>query len=150
MSDLTDLYGDVILDHYKKPRNFRAMEAPDRRAVGSNPLCGDRLSVFLKLEGDRVKDVTFQGAGCAISQASASMMTQAVVGKTLPEIRVIAGKFREMVMRDATKPYESVGLEKLEVFSGVAEFPVRVKCAILAWHALEAALKGGEETVSTE
>jgi nitrogen fixation NifU-like protein len=148
MSELSDLYQEVILDHNRRPRNFRAIEDPTRRQEGYNPLCGDRLTLYVALEGDRIRDVSFQGSGCAISKASASLMTEALKGKTVEEARALFARFHEMV----TSPPESEvpDLGKLAVLAGVREFPTRVKCASLAWHTLNAAVAGGEGTVSTE
>jgi nitrogen fixation NifU-like protein len=151
VSELRELYQEVILDHSKKPRNFGAMPDATRQADGHNPLCGDRATVFVRLEGDRVAEVKFQGAGCSISTASASMMTDAVKGKTVAETEDLFERFHRLVTRDAASreaPDESLG--KLAVFSGVSEFPVRVKCASLAWHTLKAALEGDTRPVSTE
>jgi nitrogen fixation protein NifU and related proteins len=150
MSDLRDLYQDVILEHSKTPRNFRVQPAADHKAEGFNPLCGDRFTIYVTLEGDAIKDVSFQGAGCAISKASASMMTQSVKGKTMAEAEKIFERFHEMVTGQAEKSAEESDLGKLTVFSGVCEFPVRVKCATLAWHTLHAALEGKQDPVSTE
>ena len=150
MSELGDLYGEVILDHYKRPQNFRVLPDANRTTEGHNPLCGDHLILYVRLEGDRIADIGFQGNGCAISRASSSIMTQAVKGKTRAEFEELFHKFHAMVTRDAGQPREPGDLGKLEVFSGVSEFPVRVKCATLAWHTLEAALKGTGEKVSTE
>lgn len=140
-SDLRDLYQEVILDHNKKPRNFRALDAPARRADGHNPLCGDRVTIFVRLDGDRIEDVAFQGSGCAISKASASMMTDSVKGHTLGEVDALFQAFQTMVTTPSDVAVDIDGLGKLEVFSGVREYPSRVKCASLAWHALRAALK---------
>ena len=150
MSELTDLYQEVILDHNRRPRNFRAMEAASRTQEGYNPLCGDRLTLYVKLDGDRIGDVSFQGTGCAISKASASLMTDAVKGKTVKEARTIFERFHEMV----TSPPEAAVPEmgKLAVLAGVREFPTRVKCASLAWHTLKAAVADSDDKspVSTE
>jgi nitrogen fixation NifU-like protein len=148
MSDLSDLYQDLIKDHSKRPRNFRVLEDANRRLEGYNPLCGDRFTVYLKLEGDVVKDVAFQGSGCAISTASASIMTQALKGKTRAEAEELFQKFHQLLTTDAPADEEELG--KLSVFAGVRRFPVRVKCATLAWHTLRAALHGEDHTVSTE
>ncbi len=149
MSSLSGLYQDVILEHNRAPRNFRSMEDADRHAEGRNPLCGDQITVWLKLDGDIVSDVSFQGAGCAISKASASLMTQAVKGKTRAEVERLFQRFRQLVT--GALPAEATeNLGKLAVFSGVAEFPIRVKCASLSWHALKAALEGSGEATSTE
>src|SRR5947209_8480205 len=150
MSDLRELYQEVILDHYKKPRNFRKLEGPCRHVEGYNPLCGDRVTVYLKLEGDVVKDVSFQGAGCAISTASASMMTEILKGKTRAEVEQIFRRFHELVTAQPDAEFNADDLGKLAVFSGVREFPVRVKCATLAWHTLKAALDEKAKPVSTE
>lgn len=145
--DLNDLYQQVILDHSKRPRNFRVIEGATAQARGQNPLCGDNFTVYLTVENDLVKDVSFQGDGCAISKASASMMTEAMKGKSKAEAEKIFGHFHDLITQGG-KGDESLG--KLTVLSGVNRFPARVKCAILSWHALNAALKGGEAIVSTE
>ena len=150
MSDLRELYQSVILDHNKKPRNFREPDGANRCARGDNPLCGDKLTVFLTIEDDVVKDAAFLGTGCAISTASASLMTEAVKGGSTAAAEKLFEGFHALVTSDATAPVEDRGLGKLEVFAGVSEFPVRVKCAILAWHTMRAALGGGAEMVSTE
>jgi nitrogen fixation NifU-like protein len=146
-ADLNDLYQEVILDHNKRPRNFRVLDRPSHHAEGFNPLCGDRLNLFLTVEGDRIADVGFQGSGCAISKASASLMTDAVKGRSVAEARDLVERFRRMVTTPSDKSVEDLG--KLSVLSGVREFPVRVKCASLAWHTLKAALDR-EEKASTE
>ncbi|MCI0420513.1 MAG: SUF system NifU family Fe-S cluster assembly protein [Acidobacteria bacterium] len=150
MSDLRDLYQEVILDHTKHPRNFGTLEHANCKADGFNPLCGDRLSLFLSVEDGVVKDVRFQGSGCAISTASASMMTESIKGKTRAEAEVLFEKFHQMLTGKPGIEFESDELGKLAVFSGVKEFPVRVKCATLAWHTLNAALKNEREPASTE
>ena len=147
MSDLSELYQEVILDHNKRPRNFRAIESPTHRAEGYNPLCGDRLNLYVKVDGDIITDVAFQGTGCAISKASASLMTDAVKGHTVGEARELFERFHNVVTTPPDQPVEDLG--KLSVLAGVREFPVRVKCASLAWHTLKAAL-GREQRVSTE
>jgi nitrogen fixation NifU-like protein len=147
-SELGDLYQEVILDHNRRPRNFRAMERAGRKAVGFNPLCGDRVTVYLDLEGDVVRDISFEGSGCAISKASASMMTESLKGKTREETEALFRTFHRLVTGET--PDGPAGLGKLVVFSGVSEFPVRVKCATLAWHTLKAALENRQEAVSTE
>lgn len=149
MSELNDLYQEVILDHNKNPRNFREIENADKTADGNNPLCGDALRVYVAMEDDRVKDVAFKGSGCAISKASASMMTQAVKGKTREEAEVLFDEFHRMVTGEIDAEAEETHLGKLKIFAGVLEFPARVKCASLSWHTLHAALQG-EEEVSTE
>jgi nitrogen fixation NifU-like protein len=145
--DLRDLYQEVILDHYKNPRNYGPMPAADHVAEGNNPLCGDRLKLYLSLAGGRVADVRFEGSGCAISKASASMMTAAVKGKSEDEVEDLFQRFHKMVTGDAS---QASGLGKLAALSGVSEFPVRVKCASLAWHTLKAAMSGAKDPVSTE
>jgi nitrogen fixation NifU-like protein len=149
MSDLKELYQQVILDHYKRPRNFQRLQEANRHAQGHNPLCGDDVSVYLKMDGDVIQDISFEGAGCAISKASASMMTAALKGKTRAEAEELFTKFHQMVTGDDGAP-DPLELGKLAVFCGVSEFPVRVKCASLAWHTLRAALDGKDGTVSTE
>jgi nitrogen fixation NifU-like protein len=148
-SDLRELYQEVILDHSKRPRNFHALPEANRKAEGYNPLCGDRETVYLELEGDVVKDVAFEGAGCAISTASASMMTESVKGKTRAEADALFERFRGLITGEP-EPQNAPDLGKLEVFAGVREFPIRVKCATLPWHTLKAALSGNGSTVSTE
>jgi nitrogen fixation NifU-like protein len=150
MSDLRELYQELIIDHSKRPRNFKVLEAAGRKAEGYNPLCGDKVTVFLELEDERVKNVSFQGSGCAISTASASVMTESVKGKTLAEVEALFDIFHRMVMGKPAATGNAPELGKLTVFSGVSEFPARVKCATLAWHTLHAALQGAGETVSTE
>ncbi|MBA3496383.1 MAG: SUF system NifU family Fe-S cluster assembly protein [Gemmatimonadota bacterium] len=142
MSSLSELYQNVILEHNRSPRNFRPMTDADRKADGHNPLCGDQVTVWVKLEGDVIGDVSFQGAGCAISKASASLMTGAVKGKRREEADALFDRFHRLVT--GTLPAgESETLGKLAVFSGVSQFPIRVKCASLSWHTLKAALEGG-------
>jgi nitrogen fixation protein NifU and related proteins len=150
MVDMRELYQEVILDHNKRPRNFRTQEHPSHHAVGHNPLCGDQLTLFLTLDGDTVKDASFQGSGCAISKASASMMTDAVKGKRLDEVESIFEAFHDMVTGDPGTELDEEALGKLAVFAGVCEFPARVKCASLAWHTLHAALHNEADRVSTE
>jgi len=149
MASLSGLYQDLILDHNRAPQNYRQMVDANRRADGTNPLCGDRLTVWLKVEDDTIKDVTFQGAGCAISKASASLMTAAVKGRTRTEVEALFERFRRLVTGDLPDS-EAGTLGKLAVFSGLSEFPVRVKCASLSWHALKAALNEPDAVVSTE
>ena len=152
MSDLEDLYQEIVLDHSSKPRNFRKLEDADRYLEGYNPFCGDKYTIYLKVSGDRIDDIGFQGSGCAISKASTSMMTERVKGKSQIEAGEIFDAFHQMITRAPDTdfdPDEEV-LGDLEVLSGVSEFPVRVKCAILSWHTLQAALEGREDTVSTE
>jgi nitrogen fixation NifU-like protein len=149
MATLNALYQELILDHNRAPRNYRSMENANRRVEGHNPLCGDRLTVWLRMEGDLIEDVAFQGSGCAISRASASLMTTAVKGKTRPEVEALVGRFHRLVT-GSLEPNEAESLGKLAVFSGVSQFPVRVKCATLSWHALKAALERPDAVVSTE
>jgi nitrogen fixation protein NifU and related proteins len=149
MSELSDLYQEVILEHNKNPRNFREIADADQYADGKNPLCGDALRVYVSLDGDTVTDVAFKGSGCAISKASASMMTQAVKGKTKHEAEMIFDEFHKMVTGDLDIETDENDLGKLKIFAGVLEFPARVKCASLSWHTLNAALHG-EDVVSTE
>lgn len=149
MSDLRDLYQEVILDHGKRPRNFRRPEGANHSADGHNPLCGDRLTVYVAVEDGVIVDVGFQGTGCAISTASASMMTEALHGRTVEEAEAMFGRFHDLLTGEAGADPEGVG--KLAVFEGVREFPVRVKCATLPWHTLRAALSSpGAAAVSTE
>jgi nitrogen fixation protein NifU and related proteins len=145
--DLSDLYQEVILDHNRRPHNFRAMDG-GRKAEGYNPLCGDRLTVYLRVENGRIADVSFQGSGCAISKASASLMTDSVKGKTLEEADALFARFHRMITRPAGEPVEDLG--KLSALGGVRQFPVRVKCASLAWHTLHSAIEARDEVVSTE
>ena len=150
--ELKDLYRDVILDHNKRPRNFGQLENPDARADGHNPLCGDRLTLSLKLDGDRVEDVRFEGKGCAISTASASMMTEAIKGKDRATIDALFTKVHTLLTEQNAVPSPDIG--KLAALSGVREFPARVKCASLCWHTLNAALEQSDAakpvTISTE
>ena len=146
--DLKDLYRDVILDHNKRPRNFGKLDGADAHADGHNPLCGDRLSVFVKMNGDRVEDLSFEGKGCAISTASASLMTEAVKGKDKAAIGALFEKVHNLLTQQDAVPGPELG--KLAALSGVREFPSRVKCASLCWHTLNAALDHGASTVSTE
>ena len=149
MSELSELYQQVILDHNKKPRNFRRLENPNHVAEGYNPLCGDQLKVYVQLEDDAVRDVSFEGSGCAISKAAASMMTQAVKGKSKEEVEQLFSEFHEMVAGESEIEDPAEHLGNLRIFSGVKEFPVRVKCATLPWHTLHAALNN-ERLTSTE
>lgn len=149
MSELNELYQEVILDHNKNPRNFREMESATNTADGNNPLCGDALRVYVEMEDDKVKDVAFKGSGCAISKASASMMTQVVKGKSKDDAEVLFDEFHKMVTGELDIEADENHLGKLKIFAGVLEFPARVKCASLSWHTLHAALSG-EEEISTE
>ncbi|MCM2268468.1 MAG: SUF system NifU family Fe-S cluster assembly protein [Thermoanaerobaculia bacterium] len=148
MNELQDLYQEILLDHYKRPRNFGPLAASDGDAEGHNPLCGDRVEVHVKLDGDRLTEVRFEGSGCAISTASASMMTEAVRGKSRQETAALYERFHELVTGAAPADDERLG--ELASLGGVREFPMRVKCATLAWHTLRAALEGGARSVSTE
>jgi nitrogen fixation protein NifU and related proteins len=150
MSDLRELYQELIIDHSKRPRNFRVLEGANRKSDGYNPLCGDKVTVFLELEGDRVQNISFQGSGCAISTASASVMTESIKGKTLEETEALFEVFHNLVTGKPPTNGKAPELGKLAVFSGVSEFPARVKCATLAWHTLHAALQGQGDPVSTE
>ncbi|MHB8604458.1 MAG: Fe-S cluster assembly sulfur transfer protein SufU [Thermoplasmatota archaeon] len=149
METIRELYQDVILDHGKHPRNFHKIDGT-AGVEGDNPLCGDHVTLYVKLDGDRIADIAFEGQGCAISKASASMMTQTLKGRSKGDAERMFHDFHEMLTHDLGKgtPPESLG--KLAVFAGVSEFPARVKCASLAWHTLHAALEGGAEKVSTE
>ncbi|HLG18824.1 MAG TPA: SUF system NifU family Fe-S cluster assembly protein [Bdellovibrionota bacterium] len=147
MTDARDLYQEVILDHYKRPRNFGPLPDADHKANGHNPLCGDRVTIYLSLKGDTLREVHFEGSGCAISTASASIMTEALKGKTQKEAEKLFDTFHNLV---TGKPAESSNLGKLAAFSGVSEYPARVKCASLAWHTLKAALENKNATVTTE
>jgi nitrogen fixation NifU-like protein len=146
MEELRELYQEVILEHSKHPRNFRALDAANHKAEGFNPLCGDHFTVYVDVQDGSIHDIAFQGAGCAISKASASMMTQSLKGKSQGEAEELFTKFHALVTGNGTG--DEIG--KLAAFSGVSEFPLRVKCATLAWHALRAALRGEKEAVSTE
>ncbi|HET9402594.1 MAG TPA: SUF system NifU family Fe-S cluster assembly protein [Candidatus Acidoferrales bacterium] len=150
MADLSELYQDVILEHSKSPRNFREIPNANHKAEGFNPLCGDHFTVFVQLEGDAIRDVSFQGSGCAISKASASMMTQSLKGKSREHAEKLFERFHSLVTGHAGENGAQPDLGKLAVFSGVSEYPVRVKCATLAWHTLKAALEGAQQPVSTE
>ena len=146
-AELQDLYQEVILDHNKRPRNFRAIE-DGQKAEGYNPLCGDRVTIYLRVENGRVVDASFQGTGCAISKASASLMTESVKGKTLQEVDELFEKFHQMITRAPDEPVDELG--KLSVLAGVRQFPVRVKCASLPWHTLRSAASAHDDLVSTE
>jgi len=150
MFDLRDLYQEVIRDHSKQPRNCHALEDATRKAEGFNPFCGDRVTVYLKIEDDVVQDISFQGTGCAISTASASMMTESLKGKSREEVEHLFERFHDLITGPPDEIPDTEGLGKLKVFAGVREFPLRVKCASLAWHTLRAALRGEAEPVTTE
>lgn len=147
MAELRDLYQEVIFDHYRRPRNFHTLEAANRKGEGYNPLCGDRVTLYLRVENDRIVNASFVGAGCAISIASASLMTEHLKGKTVEQARALFQAFQDLVTREGGDPQE---LGKLAVLAGVREFPARVKCATLGWHTLNAALTGMSSEVSTE
>ena len=149
MSELSELYQQVILDHNKKPRNFRKLEQANHSAEGYNPLCGDHLTIYIDLEDNSVKEIAFEGSGCAISKAAASMMTQAVKGKSREQAEELFNEFHAMVTGELDEEAEENKLGNLKIFAGVREFPVRVKCATLPWHTLQAALNN-EQHVSTE
>jgi nitrogen fixation NifU-like protein len=149
MSELNELYQQVILDHNKSPKNFRKIENATKEIEGYNPLCGDHIMLYLLMDGDVIKDISFTGSGCAISKASTSMMTAAMKGKTIEEAEKLFENFHAMISGD-DNDVDKNALGSLKVFEGVKEFPARVKCAILAWHTLHAALEGQEEMVSTE
>jgi len=148
MSELSELYQQVILDHNKKPRNFRKPETANHSAEGYNPLCGDQLTVYMDLEGELVADVGFEGSGCAISKASASMMTQALKGKSKEQAETLFKEFHSMVTGELDEESEENHLGNLKIFAGVREFPVRVKCATLPWHTMHAALNKEEQTTT--
>lgn len=148
--DLRELYQQVILDHYKDPRNFRKMDDCNHHAEGHNPLCGDQVDIFLKVEGDTITDISFQGNGCAISKSSASLMTAYVKGKSVAEVKSDFDKFHALIMGEEVNDAVREDLGKLAVLEGVKEFPMRVKCASLAWHTLIAALKEEKARISTE
>ena len=150
MYDLDELYQEVVMDHNRRPRNFRTLEEANRRAEGFNPLCGDEFTLYLKLQDDVIVEVGFQGRGCAISKASASMMTESIKGKSKAEAEKIFEAFRHMVTREPGEEYDADSLGDLEILRGVSAYPVRIKCATLSWHALQSALNSPGDTVSTE
>ncbi len=150
MTDLRELYQQVILDHTKKPRNFHEMANATHHAEGYNPLCGDRVTVYLLVDGDTITDVSFTGSGCAICTSSASLMTQSLVSKKIDEATQLFGTFRDLVMGNVEADQTIDELDRLAVFTGVREFPMRVKCATLPWHTMKEALTGGAATISTE
>ena len=150
MTDLKNLYQEAVLDHYRKPRNFHEIENANRQAGGFNALCGDKLSVFIRIENGVVKDIGFVGSGCAIFMASASMMTESLKGKTETDAKAIFERFHQLVTgRSETQP-DPATLGNLAIFSGIREYPVRVKCATLAWQTMRAALEGTKEIIATE
>lgn len=150
MSELSDLYQEVILDHNKSPRNFHKLEGANRTAEGYNPLCGDIVTVYVKLDGDVISEISFEGSGCAISKASASMMTDSLKGKTTAEAEALFDRVHKMLKGEIDPKADSIELGKLAVLSGVCQFPARVKCASLSWHTFHTALKGEEGVASTE
>lgn len=150
MSESRALYEQVILDHNKNPRNYKKLADADKHVEGFNPLCGDHFTVYVKLEGDKISEVTFEGSGCAISKSSASVMTTVLKGKTRAEAEALFQRFHSMITSKPDAPIDEDALGKLKVFAGVREFPVRIKCATLAWHAVHSALAGDTEAVSTE
>ena len=150
MSDLRELYQEVILDHNKRPRNFGTLDHPSRTAKGHNPLCGDRLTLQLAMDGDRIAQVAFEGSGCAISKASASLMTEAIKGHTVAEAEALFDRFHALVTTPPDAPVNTEGLGKLAVFAGVREYPARVKCASLAWHTMKNAVEAVASTAQTE
>ena len=150
MSELQELYQEILIDHNNRPRNFRKLEGANHSSEGYNPLCGDRITIYLRVEDDVIADVGFQGSGCAISRASASMMSESVKGKSTAEAEDVFKLFHRMITQQPDSDSDFADLGDLEILSGVSEFPVRIKCATLSWHTLRAALEGGEETASTE
>ena len=148
--DLRELYQEMILDHHKKPRNFGEPDRHNLHAEGYNPLCGDRVTIYLLVDGDTIADVGFEGAGCAICMASSSVMTETLKGKPVAEIEKTFGTFHDLVTGRPDTPYDADALGKLAIFSGVREYPIRVKCATLPWHTLQAAIEKQDETVTTE
>ncbi len=150
MPDLTELYQQTIIEHNRNPRNFRKLATANRAAEGNNPLCGDRINLSVEVDGDVIRDIAFQGSGCAISKSSASLMTAAVKGKTTAEAEALFHAFHDMVTGGPDAPADPASLGKLAAFAGVRAFPARVKCANLAWHTLHAALHGAAQPVSTE
>ncbi len=150
MDEMRELYQETILDHHKNPRNFKKLDVASHSSEGFNPLCGDRITVYLLLAGDTIESIAFEGSGCAICTASASVMTEMLTGKSVADAENLFGRFHDLVTGDPTGPADIEGLGKLAVFYGVREYPVRIKCATLAWHTLRAALAGESEAISTE
>tara|TARA_Y100000589_G_scaffold283836_1_gene282297 strand:- start:135 stop:587 length:453 start_codon:yes stop_codon:yes gene_type:complete len=150
MSELRELYQEIILDHNKNPRNFGALECATCSREGYNPLCGDHLHIYLRLVEGRIEDISFEGSGCAISKASASLMTATLKGKEVADAERLFEDFHSMVMADVAEPVDDAKLGKMAIFAGVREFPMRVKCATLAWHAMKSAISGDQAPVSTE
>lgn len=150
MFDLQDLYQEIIIDHSKRPRNFGALEGANRHAEGDNPLCGDQIEVHLIVEGDTVRDVRFEGRGCAISTASASVMTDTIKGKPVAEVKAMFEQFHRLVMGEEDPGSDVLEVDRLGAFAGVRDYPMRVKCATLCWHTMNAALEGQDDPISTE
>ena len=150
MAELQELYQDMVIDHNNRPRNYRKLEGASRTVEGYNPLCGDKIILYVRLEDDLIADIGFQGSGCAISRASSSMMTEGVKGKSKAEAKEIFDAFHQMITRGPGMDFDIEKVGDLEILSGVSEFPARVKCATLSWHTLHSALEGREEPVSTE
>jgi nitrogen fixation NifU-like protein len=150
MDELRELYQETILDHHKKPRNFHKMDGATHRAEGYNPLCGDKVTIYLLLEDGTVEDISFEGSGCAICRASTSVMTEVLKGKTVSEAEAVFGKFHNLVTSDPGDAVDDTGLGKLVIFAGVREYPIRIKCATLPWHTFQAALEDKSETTTTE
>tara|TARA_Y100001960_G_C14116326_1_gene560001 strand:- start:63 stop:515 length:453 start_codon:yes stop_codon:yes gene_type:complete len=148
MSELDDIYQEIVLEHSRKPRNFRKIDEADQVQEGYNPLCGDQYTIYISMDGDTVSDISFQGTGCAISKASASMMTEEVIGKTKNQATRIFEAFRSMITKDNENVKEDLG--DIEVLQGVSEYPTRIKCATLSWHAMHAAVEDQEGDISTE
>ena len=148
MNELDDIYQDIVLEHSRKPRNFRKLEEADRIQEGYNPLCGDQYTIYISIDGDTISDISFQGAGCAISKASASMMTEELIGKTKNQASRIFEAFRSMITKDNENITEELG--DIEVLQGVSQYPTRIKCATLSWHAMHAALDEQDGDISTE
>jgi nitrogen fixation NifU-like protein len=150
MDELRDLYQEMLLDHHKRPRNYGKLDGANRRAQGYNPLCGDKVTVYLLLRGDVIENIAFEGAGCAICTASSSVMTELLKGKTLAEAETLFGTFHDLVTSDPASDFDAKSLGKLAIFAGVREFPLRIKCATLAWHTMRAALTESDQSVTTE
>ena len=150
MTELQELYQEIIMEHNRKPRNFRVLEDASRSANGFNPFCGDSITLYLAMAGDLITDVAFQGSGCAISRASASLMTESLQGKTSAEAKKVFEAFHEMLTGGPDAQIDTEELGDLEALGGVSRFPTRIKCATLSWHTLQGALKGQDQTVSTE
>lgn len=150
MDELRELYQEMILDHHKRPRNFGKLAGANHHAEGYNPLCGDRVTIYLRIEDGTIQEISFEGSGCAICTASTSLMTEALMGKPVSEVERYFGKFRDLVTGDPESPADEEGLGKLAIFAGVREYPIRVKCATLPWHTLQAALLDESEPVTTE